>query len=125
MMEWLNNAIAQDMQLSKQSAEKTLVVFSVMAPHLASELIERILNKQLTDCSWSYFDPTYTYKDKVTIVVQVNGKMRANIEVMKGAQQEDIETLAQDEIRRWLEGKEMVKVIFVKDRLINFVVKDR
>lgn len=122
MMEWLNKALAEDMQLSKNLAEKILVVFSVMAPHLASELIERILHKQLTDCSWPYFDPTYTHQNTVTIVVQVNGKMRANIELSKGEQQEQVEALAQQEIRRWLEGKEIVKIIFVKDRLINFVI---
>ena len=61
--------------------------------------------------------------DLVTVVVQINGKVRANIEMPAGAAQQEVEDLArQDEtVRKWIAGKEIKKVVHVKDKLISFV----
>ena len=61
--------------------------------------------------------------NEVTLAIQVNGKLRGDLIVARGTLQADVEPRAQEVIAKWLEGKEVVKVIFVKDRLINFVVK--
>jgi leucyl-tRNA synthetase len=60
----------------------------------------------------------------VTVVVQVNGKVRANIEVPAGASQQDIEALAKEDAsaKKWLAGKSIKKSFYVKDKLISFVV---
>jgi len=123
MMEWLNDASGRNMQLGKDSLEKILVTLSVMAPHMASELLEQLLEKTLNFCQWPVYDPVLTYEDEVTIIVQVNGKMRGNIVVARGAQQQTVEPIAQEAIIKWLADKETVNVVFVPDRLINFVVK--
>ncbi len=122
-MEWINDATQQSMQLSRDSAEKVIVVLSTMAPHMASELLEQLLGKQLQDCTWPYANPEYTYENTVEIIVQVNGKLRANVMVGRGTEQSTIEQLARAAIAHWLADKELVKLIFVKDRLINFVIK--
>jgi leucyl-tRNA synthetase len=122
-MEWINDATQQSMQLSQESAEKVIIVLSTMAPHMASELLEQLFNKQLQNCTWPYANPEYTYENTVEIIVQVNGKLRANVTVDRGTEQLTIEPLARAAIANWLAEKEIVKVIFVKDRLINFVVK--
>ncbi len=122
LMEWLNDASAQNMQLSKASIEKVLAVYSIMSPHMASELLEHLCGKQLDECPWPHYDPVLTYEDRVTIVVQVNGKMRASLQVQRGAEQEDVEPEAEKMVLKWLKDKEPIKVIFVQDRLINFVV---
>jgi leucyl-tRNA synthetase len=122
-MEWINDATQQSMQLSRDSAEKVIVVLSTMAPHMASELLEQLLNKQLQNCTWPYANPEYTYENTVEIIVQVNGKLRANVMVERGAEQATVEQLARAAIAHWLADKELVKLIFVKDRLINFVIK--
>ena len=122
-MEWLHDTANQNMKLSKDSAEKVIVALSVMAPHMASELLELVLQKQLSDCSWSYYNPEYTYENTVEIIVQVNGKLRGEVVVERGAQQSVVEALAQEKVVNWLKDKEVVKVVFVKDKLINFVVK--
>jgi leucyl-tRNA synthetase len=111
------------MQLSHDSVEKVLVALSVMAPHMASELLEQLLGKELSDCSWPRYNPEFTYETEVEIMIQVNGKLRGEIMVARNAQQDVVETLAKAVISRWLEGKQLIKVIFVKDRLINFVVR--
>jgi len=122
-MEWLNVVTTQKMKLNKDSLEKILVSLSIMAPHMASELLEQLLGKQLQDCDWPEYDPTLAYEDQVNLVVQVNGKLRATLKINRDTSQEAVEPLAQEAIMKWLEDKEVAKVVFVPNRLINFVLK--
>ena len=123
MMEWINDVMSQKMQLSADTVEKFLVVFSTMAPFMAAELLDKLFCKSLADCVWPVHDPVLAHEDTVTMVIQVNGKMRADITVDRGVDQKTVEPLARDAALKWLEGKEAIKVIFVPDRLINFVVR--
>ena len=93
-----------------------------MAPNMASELLEKLLEKQL-QLTWPSYDPVILADEDATIVVQVNGKLRANIAVKIGSSKEDVQTAAEEEITKWLENKTEVKVVFVPDKLINFVVR--
>lgn len=121
-MEFLNDVTAQSLRFGPSSLEKIIVSLSVLAPHAASELLEKILNKSLNDCAWPLYDRALAADDEVTIVVQVNGKVRANVIAKPGSTQAEIEKMAKEAIEKWLEGKEIKKVIFVKDKLISFVV---
>lgn len=123
LMEFLNDAVTDNVQLSKNSVEKILVSLSVLAPHMASELLEQLLNKQLSSCHWPLYDPVLTQEESKVIVIQVNGKFRAYIKVPVGSKQEIVEAEAEKLVLQWLDGKESIKVIFVPDRLINFVVR--
>lgn len=122
MMELLNDLQAHNYKLSKESVEKMLVMLSTMAPFMASELLEKLCNKQLSQCSWPTYDPTLLVEDTVTIVIQVNGKLRGNMTVKRGVSKEDIEDAALMQVLKWLDGKNPIKVVYVKDKLINFVV---
>jgi leucyl-tRNA synthetase len=122
-MEWINDATHHSMKLSRNSAEKIVVALSVMAPHMASELLEQLFDKKLEDCDWSYANPEYTYENHVEIVIQINGKHRGNVQVKRGADQKIVEPLALTAVGHYLDNKEIVKVVFVKDRLISFVVR--
>ena len=66
-MEFLNEATSSDMQLSRESVEKILVLLSTMAPHITSELLEKLLNKKLQDCSWPRYNPDLVQDVTVTI----------------------------------------------------------
>ncbi|MFZ5953928.1 MAG: leucine--tRNA ligase [Candidatus Dependentiae bacterium] len=121
-MEFLNDVTAQTFKFGSESLEKIFVSLSVFAPHAGSELLEQQLNKKLSDCCWPSFDPTLAADDIITIVVQVNGKVRANINAKPGALQPEVETLAKEAVEKWLEGKAIKKVVFVKDKLISFVI---
>lgn len=122
-MEWINDAMSGDMKLSRASAEIILVTLSTMAPHMASELLEQLLGKQLHNCTWPHANPEFIYENELEMPVQVNGKLRATIQVQRGADQQAVEAIARAAISNWLDGKEVVKVIFVKDRLISFVIR--
>lgn len=122
-MEFLNDITAQNLKFSADSFEKIIVSLSVLAPHAASELLEQLFSKQLSAAHWPQFDPSLATADVVTIVVQVNGKVRANVEVKPGALQPEVEVLAREAIAKWLEEKTIKKIVFVKDKLISFVIE--
>jgi len=93
-MELLNDLTEQKAQLTKDSIEKILVSLSIIAPHMASELLEQLLQKPLYLCAWPSYDPVMLTEDKVTMVVQVNGKLRGNITVKHGLNKDEVEEAA-------------------------------
>ncbi len=122
-MELLNELTAHKMPLGKSSTEKLISSLSVLAPHMASELLEQLFAKKLRDCTWPTFDATLFVENTVTIVVQVNGKVRANIIVARDSSEVEVKQLAEGSIANWLEGKKVLKVVFIKNKLISFVVQ--
>ncbi len=90
---------------------------------MASELLELLCAKPLHLCSWPSYDPVVLADEDATIVVQVNGKLRANIIVRRGSSKEDVQSAAEEAISKWITNKSEVKVVFVPDKLINFVIR--
>jgi leucyl-tRNA synthetase len=107
------------------STIKTFVLLvSPFAPHLAEELWEKLGNqKTLVYEAWPVYDETYLVEDQVEVVVQVSGKVRSRLVVPKGLNENQLKekVLSDDNTKRWLEGKEIKKVIVVPDRLVNIV----
>lgn len=121
-MEFLNDAHTFSLKISTESVEKIAVSLSVLAPHSASEILDTIVGKSLAHCTWPQYDETLVVQDVVPLVVQVNGKHRATIEITKDLDQAAAEHKARHAIAKWLEGQSIIKVIFVVNRLLNFVV---
>ena len=71
---------------------------------------------------WPAFDPALTMSDRLTIPVQVNGRLRSKVEVGHEATRDLVERLAREQIAEWLQGQEPKKIIYVDKKLINFVV---
>jgi leucyl-tRNA synthetase len=95
------------------------------APHLAEELWELLGEKSvLTFEPWPIFDPALAKDDIITIAVQVMGKTRGTIEIEPGSAQDVAEALAREvpQVASQLAGKTVKKVIFVKDKILNFVI---
>ncbi len=107
-------------------AVKTLLkLLHPIAPHLTEEWWERLGEEPfLVDAAWPDFDPALATSQRVTLVVQVNGKVRGRLDLERGEGEEAALALArQDEkIRPWVEGKEIARAVFVPDRLLNLVV---
>ncbi len=95
------------------------------APHLGSEVYERLTGKRVWEQPWPEADPTLLSSDTVTLIVQVNGKLRDRIETPADAAKEDLLTLARasEKVGRHLDGKEVVKEIVVPGKLVNLVVR--
>jgi len=110
----------------RESIETTLRLLNPFAPHLTEELWERLGHKDmLIDQPQPVADPEALVRDVITIVVQVNGKLRGEVRVSPALAQEQVEELARTEtkVAAHLAGKELVKTIFVPGKLVNFVVK--
>lgn len=122
LMEWLNDVSEKEMKLSASSIEKLLVSISVFAPFFANELLENVLGKKLQECSWPVCDESLAIDPRVVIVVQVNGKVRANLQLSRGSSEADVRKFAENAIEQHLLNKQIIKVIFVKDKLISFVI---
>ncbi|HVX34536.1 MAG TPA: leucine--tRNA ligase [Solirubrobacterales bacterium] len=95
------------------------------APHLGSEVYERMTGERVWEQPWPTADEAMLASDTVTLVVQVNGKLRARIEAPAEAPQEDLLALAKanENVRKFLDGKQIVKEIVVPGKLVNLVVR--
>ncbi len=106
--------------------ETLLLLLAPFAPHITEELWGSLGHRNSIHAEkWPAYNLKRTIEDIVTIVAQVNGKMRGSLHVAKGSSQDDVESVAKatKSVHDWLEGKEVVRVIYVPDKLINFVVK--
>ena len=117
------NEMTKAEQRPRAIIEPFVLLLSPFAPHLTEELWSRLGHQPtVSQRPWPALDPALTVSDHVTIPIQVNGKLRAKIDVAAGSAREEIETLARAEAAEWLQGKELKKVIYVEKKLVNFVV---
>jgi leucyl-tRNA synthetase len=101
-------------------------ILSPFTPHFAEELWEKLGEKtSLADQAWPKYDQTALVSETQQIVIQVNGKLRSQIEVPTGAPEEEVKTaaLADLKVKTHLEGKQLVKAIYVPGKILNLVVK--
>jgi leucyl-tRNA synthetase len=95
------------------------------APHLGAEVWERLQGGRVWEVPWPVADPALLVSDTVTLVVQVNGKLRDRIEAAADASESDLLALARasEKVRHHLDGKQVVKEIVVPGKLVNLVVR--
>jgi leucyl-tRNA synthetase len=95
------------------------------APHLGAEIWERLEGSRVWEQPWPVADPELLVSETVTLVVQVNGKLRDRIEAAADAPEEELLGLAREseKVARFLDGKEVVKEIVVPGKLVNLVVR--
>ncbi|MCB0831948.1 MAG: leucine--tRNA ligase, partial [Bacteroidetes bacterium] len=104
--------------------EPFVLLLAPFAPHLAEEIWEILgHDKSLAYESFPEFDPELTVDDEVTVVLQINGKVRERMMSPKGMSKEDLERKAKEHLTKWLDSKEIVKIIVVPDKLVNVVIK--
>ncbi|MBN2726355.1 leucine--tRNA ligase, partial [Candidatus Mcinerneyibacteriota bacterium] len=118
----------QNRTLLDEAIRSMILLLSPFAPHVMEELWERSGGKNsVFEEAWPSYDEEKLVADMVTMAVQVNGKVRGEIQVPAAAGKEEIEksALASDNIRRHTEGKDLVKTIVVPGRLINIVVRKK
>jgi leucyl-tRNA synthetase len=109
----------------KHSLEQLLIMLSPFVPHIADELWEALgLTGQLFNHPWPEYNPVWAQSSQVTIAVQVNGKLRATIEVPKDAEQALVQTTALSDVnvKRFIESASIRKVIYVPNKIINIIV---
>jgi leucyl-tRNA synthetase len=109
----------------QESLEIAVMCLSPMVPHICHELWQQLGNgNQLWRTPWRKVDPAALVQDQIEIVVQVNGKLRGRVSVAPDAAEDVVKAaaLADENVRRFFEGREPRKVIVVKGKLVNVVV---
>ena len=111
--------------LTKDNVKNLLLILSPFAPHLAEELWSEMKFKGLA-CQqpWPKYDEKLITSEKVLLIVQINGRVRDKIEASSGLLQTDAEKLVKEseKLKVHLEGKQIRKIIYIKDKLINIVI---
>ncbi len=121
------NAVYKNGSLPKKYAEGFVKVFSPLCPHMGEELWQMLgHNDTIAYEKWPTYDEEKTVEDTVSIAIQINGKVRATIEVLKDISKEELEKVALESeiIKKWTDGKEIVKIIVVPGRIVNIVIKN-
>lgn len=114
-----------DAAVMREALESLVMLINPMTPHLAEELWSMMGHKEmLTEASWPIADESLLIADTVTIGVQVNGKVRATITLPANADQDTAKTiaLADDNVQKAVNGKDIRKFIFVPGRIVNVVI---
>ncbi|HBC45354.1 TPA: leucine--tRNA ligase [Candidatus Collierbacteria bacterium] len=125
LMETLNNLCKEEIQISKEDLGKMVIVLSVFAPLVTEELWSLLGNTgSVHEASWPMTDEKYLVDEDVNLSVAINGKMRAVIAVAAGAKEEIVVGLAkrEEKVTKYLNEGKILKTIFIKDRMLNFVV---
>jgi leucyl-tRNA synthetase len=123
----LVNALADSKSFSNKTYDTLVQLLAPFAPHVTEELWHR-KNRQDDDSiytsTWPSYDENLLQDEVSTIAVQVNGKLRDTFEISSDASEEEIKStaMAQEKIQQWMQGKEVVKVIVVKGKLVSIVV---
>lgn len=112
-------------RITKKDYTLLLTLLNPMAPHITEELNESLGQKPICESTWPEYDEAKTILNEKEIGVQVNGKLRGSI-VVSVDDSEDVikdKALNNDNVKRHIEGLEIVKVIVIKGRIVNIVVK--
>jgi len=115
-----------DRSVTREQLKKIIIVLGPFAPHLMNECWEYLGEAGLVEeQSWPEFDESLLVKDEVEMGVQVNGKVRGSIRLAPQADEAVAKALAlaEENVQKHLEGKEVVKVVYVPGRILNIVVR--
>jgi leucyl-tRNA synthetase len=121
------NRVSQEKVLHRKLWEQFVKLLSVYAPHLGEELWEKLGNTpSVSKETWSEWIEELTQEQEVTIVCQINGKIRARMDLPVDLPKEELEktVLDQERIKKLTEGKNIVKIVVVPNKLVNIVVRD-
>ena len=125
MMIFINELYKAD-KISKNIISTFVLLLSPYAPHLAEELWQRLGNQNsLAFEKWPVYDEQLTKASLITVAFSVNGKVRSKKEVENDLQEKDLEQIALDDesVKKHIFGKEIIKIIIVKNKMVNIVVK--
>lgn len=107
-----------------EALSAAVLLMSPITPHIAHALWPRLTGEQLEDAAWLRHDDAALVRDSVEVAVQVNGKLRGRVEVTVDASEDQVGDVAKanENVAKFLEGKQIRKVIHVPNKLMNFVV---
>ena len=134
LMELVNDIYRAESELRDGGAGEHALAFAIttvaslllpFAPHLSSEVYERMTGARVWDAAWPEADPAMLETDTVKVVIQVNGKVRDSVEVDADADEDELKRAARKspKVQRHLDGRKVAREIVVPGKLVNFVLR--
>ena len=121
----LVNEFEKEKNIPITNYQLLITILAPFAPHLAEELWSQLGHKEsILLEKWPEYDPKLARDEEITLIIQINGKLRDQIKAPAGVKEEEAKKLALEsgKVMKYIRDKNIRKVIFVKDRLINFVI---
>ncbi len=118
------NALDKQEKISQKEFETFLLLLAPFAPHITEELWHELgYTDSIHTQKWPTYDPKKLLKDEITLAVQIDGKVRASLTMLRGQNEDEIKTtiLSLPQVKKWLDGKEPKKIIIVPDRVVSIV----
>ena len=123
MMIFINACYKVDI-VPKKYALGFLQLLNPVAPHITEELWNLLGNENtIAYSTWPTYDEAKTVENTFNLPIQVNGKLRANVDIALNLPEDKVKEIAHEKVASYLEGKEIVKEIYVKNKIYNIVVK--
>ena len=119
----LANSFEEAPSITKEDYHLLLTLLNPIAPHITEELSQELGFKPICESSWPEYDESKTIDSEIEIPVQINGKLKGTIKVANDSDEETVKALAHKELAELLDGKTIVKEIYVKNKIFNIVAK--
>ena len=115
----------EEKEFTRDDYRLLLILLNPIAPHITEELNEELGYEPICKAKWPVYDETKTVESEFDIAVQVNGKVRATIKISVDEDEDSIKekALKSENVIKHIEGKEIVKIIIIKGKIVNIVVK--
>lgn len=111
-------------RINKAEFNTFLILLNPVAPHITEDLFEKIGNtKNIAESPWPKYDETKTIDDEIELPIQVNGKLKGTVDIALDSKESVVKELVHEKFAGILEGKQIIKEIYVKNKIYNIVVK--
>lgn len=111
-------------RINKAEFSTFLILLNPVAPHITEELYEKIGNtKTIAESAWPKYDKNKIIDDEVELPIQINGKLKGTVNIAIDSDESIVKELVHQKISNFLEGKQIIKEIYVKNKIYNIVVK--
>jgi len=119
----LANSYEDAKAITKDEYRLLLTLLNPIAPHITEELNEMLGFKPICESTWPEYDEAKTIDSEIELPVQINGKVKGTVKVALDSTEDVVKELAHKEFAELLEGKTIVKEIYVKNKIFNIVVR--
>ena len=111
-------------KINKAEFNTFLILLNPIAPHITEELFSKIGNtKTIAESSWPEYDESKTIDGEIELPIQINGKLKGTVNIALNSDETTVKELVHEKISKLLDGRQIVKEIYVKNKIYNIVVK--